>query len=129
MLVKRRKFLQAALEAGAALAVPSTRAQQIRETWIKTWHLALETLAGNVRRVPHFDQPVLCGGSVYQGTWLECGPHESLSYARLSEFVNPAPDTPAPIEVAKNTHRAFFTLQREDGQLPANVKLYAAAGL
>jgi hypothetical protein len=121
--VKRRHFLERALAAAAAAAVPGTWAQGIDEAWRKTWHAALDTLAGNVRPVAQFDHPVLFEGSVYQGTWLECGPHESLAYAQLSRFVKPATDSAAPITIAKNTHRAFFTLQREDGQLPASVKV------
>jgi hypothetical protein len=121
--MKRRNFLQTTLGAGAAAAVAGTWAREIHDAWLRTGQMALETLAGNVRRVPHFDRPVLFEGSVYSGTWLECGPHESLSYAQLSQFVKPIESTPAPIEVAKNTHSAFFTLQREDGQLPASVKL------
>ncbi len=60
---------------------------------------------------------MLFEGSVYRGTWQECGPHESLAYSELSDFVTPAEGKPSPLEVARNTHRAFFTLQREDGQL------------
>jgi hypothetical protein len=121
--VKRRDFLEGALAAGTAAAAPDTWAQSLDEAWTKTWYAALDTLAGNVRPVPQFDQAVLFEGSVYQGTWLECGPHESLSYAELSKFVKPAANSAAPIAVAKNTHRVFFTLQREDGQLPASVKV------
>jgi len=51
------------------------------------------------------------------------GPHESLAYAELAEFVKPVEGSPSPLEIAKNTHRAFFALQREDGQLPASLKL------
>jgi Bacterial alpha-L-rhamnosidase 6 hairpin glycosidase domain/TAT (twin-arginine translocation) pathway signal sequence len=121
--MKRRTFLKTALGAGAAAAVPRAWAQERHAAWEKTWYAALETLAGNVRRIPNIDHPVLIEGSVYSGTWQECGPHESLAYAQLSQFVQSVGDTAAPIEVAKNTHRAFFTLQREDGQLPASVKL------
>jgi len=121
--MERRDFLTSALAAGAAAAAPGTWAREMPEAWLKSWQAALQTLAGNVRRVAHFDQPVLFEGSVYAGTWQECGPHESVCYAQLSQFVKPAENTLAPIEVAKNTHRAFFTLQREDGQLPASVKL------
>jgi hypothetical protein len=121
--MRRRTFLTTALGAGAAAAVPGTRAQDANEAWIRTLHAALKTLADNIRQVPGFDRVVLFEGSVYGGTWQECGPHESLCYADLSEFVKPVEGQSSPLEVAKNTHRAFFTLQREDGQLPANVKL------
>ena len=73
--------------------------------------------------MPRFNQLVLFEGSAYRGTWMECGPHESLCYAQLATFVAPVEGRPSPLEVAKNTHRAFFTLQRDDGQLPASVKL------
>jgi hypothetical protein len=119
--MRRRRFLTTALQAGVATAVPSLRAQDALET--KTWQAALATLAGNVKLVPNFDRPVLFEGTVYRGTWQECGPHESLCYAQLSDFVLPVEGKPSPIDVAKNTHRVFFALQREDGQLPASVKM------
>ena len=122
--MKRRTFLKTALQAGVAAAVvPRLQAQETAAEQSKTWQAALATLAGNVKQVPHFEQPVLFEGSAYRGTWQECGPHESLCYAQLSEFVSPVEDRPAPIEIARNTHRAFFALQRDDGQLPASVKL------
>jgi Bacterial alpha-L-rhamnosidase 6 hairpin glycosidase domain len=123
MRMKRRAFLKTAMAASAAAVVPGTWAQQPDAAWMKTWDAALTTLAGNVKLVPQFDQPVLFEGSVYRGTWQECGPHESLAYSELSDFVTPAEGKPSPLEVAKNTHRAFFTRQRADGQLPASVKL------
>jgi hypothetical protein len=123
MRMKRRAFLKTAMAAGAAAVVPATWAQKPDETWAKAWDAALATLAGNVKLVPRFDQPVLFEGSVYRGTWQECGPHESLMYAELAEYVKPIEGKPSPLQVAKNTHRAFFTLQRKDGQLPASVKL------
>jgi hypothetical protein len=119
----RRTFLKSALGASIATAVPGTWARPDEAAWDNTWLTALKTLAGNVRHVPHFDQLVLFEGSAYRGTWQECGPHESLCYAQLAQFVKPVEGQPSPIEVAISTHRAFFTLQREDGQLPASVKL------
>lgn len=98
-------------------------ARKLDETSTRIWNHALDALTANVRRVPRYDQPVLFEGSIYGGTWQECGPHESLAYAELAEFVKPIERQPSPLEVAKNTHRVFFTLQREDGQLPASVKL------
>ena len=50
-------------------------------------------------------------------------PHESLMYAELADYVKPIEGKPSPLEVAKNTHRVFFRNQRNDGQLPASVKL------
>jgi hypothetical protein len=123
MRMKRRAFLKTAMAAGAAAVIPGAWAEKPNSDWTKTWDAALTTLAGNVSLVPSFDHPVLCEGSAYRGTWQECGPHESLAYAEMAEFVIPVEGRPSPLEVAKNTHRAFFTLQRKDGQLPAAVKL------
>jgi hypothetical protein len=120
--MKRRTFLKTAMRAGAAAVMPAGRAEKPGAGWTKTWDAALATLSGNVKSVPHFDRPVLFEGSTYRGTWQECGPHESLAYAELAEFVSPAIGQPSPLDVAKNTHQAFFALQREDGQIPANVK-------
>lgn len=91
--------------------------------WRKTWDAALGVLAGNVRSVPAYNRPVLFEGSTYQGIWQECGPHESLVYARLRQFVPETAGHPTPLETARNSHMAFFALQKEDGQLPASVKL------
>jgi len=123
MRISRRVFLNKTMAVSAGALMPGAWARKPDTAWKQTWDAALTTLAGNVRLVPHFDQPVLFEGSVYRGTWQECGPHESLAYAELAEFVKPAEGQPSPLEVAKNTHRAFFALQREDGQLPASVKL------
>jgi hypothetical protein len=123
MRMKRREFLKTAMVAGASAVMSGAWTREPDAAWTKTWDAALTTLAGNVKHVPDFDQPVLFEGSVYRGTWQECGPHESLAYTELSEFVKSADGEPSPLEVAKNTHRAFFTLQRVDGQLPASVKL------
>jgi hypothetical protein len=94
-----------------------------REAWQRTWDAAVAVVAGNVRTCPTFDRPVLFEGSSYQGIWLECGPHESLVYASLSTLIPSAEGKPTPAEVARNSHMAFFKLQREDGQLPANLKV------
>jgi hypothetical protein len=120
--MKRRTFLKSGLATGAVAALPGLWSQAPDATaWRKTWGAALTVLAGNVQVMPKFDKPVLQEGSVYRGTWMECGPHESLAYAQLAEFVTPSETAPSPIQVAINTHRAFFANQREDGQLPANV--------
>lgn len=124
MRMKRRAFLKIATATGAAALVPGgVWAREPEVSLKKTWNAALATLAGNVKHVPGFDQPVLFEGSVYPGTWQECGPHESLAYAQLAGFVKAIEGKPSPLDVARNTHRAFFTLQRGDGQLPANVKV------
>jgi len=123
MRMKRRDFVKAAVAIGAAGMMHETWAETPDEAWTRTWDSALATLAGNVKHVPRYDPLVLHEGSAYAGTWMECGPHESLAYAELSEFVTPVEGKPSPLEVAKNTHRAFFALQREDGQFPASVKL------
>jgi hypothetical protein len=121
--VERRAFLKTAIAAGAATVLPGAWANPDDSAWNKTWDAALTTLAGNIKVMPHFDSPVLQEGSVYRGTWQECGPHESLAYAQLAGYVPQIEGKPSPLEVAKNTHRAFFSLQRDDGQLPASVKL------
>ena len=72
------------------------------------------------------DQPVLLEGAVYPGIWQECGPLEGLVYASLSQFVAPVEGHPTPQQVARANHMAFFALQREDGQLPASVKMTEA---
>ena len=94
--------------------------------WARTWDAALAALAGNVKHVPKYDQPVLFEGAVYPGVWLECGPMEGLVYATLAKFVPPQTGQPTPLETARANHMAFFALQREDGQLPASVKLTEA---
>ncbi len=78
--------------------------------WQNAYDRALQVLAANVQVLPRFPGPVLIEGAEYAGIWQECGPHESLVYSLFR------PD------VARNTHMTFFTLQREDGQLPANNK-------
>ncbi|MEJ0005167.1 MAG: hypothetical protein WDM77_01930 [Steroidobacteraceae bacterium] len=79
--------------------------------WQSAYDGALSVLAGNVRILPRYPNPVLIEGAAYQGIWLECGPHESLLYRKFR------PD------VALDSHRCFFRLQREDGQFPCNNKL------
>jgi hypothetical protein len=89
--------------------------------WQRTWDAALAVLAGNIKRVPRYDKPLLLEGAVYAGVWQECGPQEGLVYAGLRDFVSSA--AVSPLEVARANHTAFFALQREDGQMPASVKL------
>lgn len=91
--------------------------------WQRTWDAALSTLAGNVRTLPHYAQPVLIEGAVYPGIWQECGPHEGLVYGTLAPFIAQQTGTPSPLQIARNNHMAFFALQRPDGQLPAAIKM------
>jgi hypothetical protein len=139
MAMDRRAFVRQAAKSAIALplsamALPLAAQKPAAQTtaaptllpdarWRATWAAALGVLAGNVRKAPRFDAPILFEGSTYQGAWQECGPHESLVYASLAHYVAPREDGLTPNEIARNTHRAFFQLQREDGQLPAAVKM------
>ncbi|HEV2486568.1 MAG TPA: alpha-L-rhamnosidase [Terracidiphilus sp.] len=127
MRMKRREFIRTAMMTGAAAMVPGAWAEEPGAPWTKTWDAAFATLAANIKPIANFDQLVLFEGSTqYRGTWQECGPHESLAYAQLAEYAKPAEGKPSPLEVAKNTHRAFFSQQREDGQIPANLRARGA---
>jgi len=90
--------------------------------WKQTWDSAIKILSGNVRKTPSYPNPVLFEGSTYQGIWQECGPQESLVYAGLRAYLPTEPNAPSALDICRNTHSAFFTLQRPDGQLPASVK-------
>jgi len=74
---------------------------------------ALDTLARNTTTVSGYSQPVLIEGSSYSGTWLEGAPQEGLVYS------------PVRADVARNNHLAFFSQQREDGQLPCWIRTTA----
>ena len=104
-MISRRHFV-----ATTALAAFAPKPDPVAEA-------ALRTLAGNVKVTPHFADPVLFEGSTYQGIWQECGPLESLVYARLG--------IAGAQQIALNSHRTFFAAQKPDGQLPASVKLSA----
>ena len=131
---RRRSFLRLGAMAGAGMWVGRGGSAQIAGTrfpdsdpkWAKTWEAALAVLAGNVKRVPRYDQPVLLEGAVYPGIWQECGPLEGLVYSTLSAFVAPMEGQPTPQQIARANHMAFFALQHEDGQLPASVKMTEA---
>lgn len=113
----------------AASAAPiSAWAGAGADPWSRTWDAALKTLAGNIALAPQFDEPVLFEGSVYRGVWLECGPHEALGYAGLSEYVRPLPGAPGPLQIARNAHRIFFVNQRPDGQFPAYLNVRHGVG-
>jgi hypothetical protein len=136
----RRRFIARSIAAGASLALKhaglrgqaSARAAEPPRfpsgdpRWLRTWDAALAVLAANVKVVPRYDRPVLLEGSVYPGIWQECAPQEGLVYSGFDRFVPPAEGVTAPLAVARNNHMAFFALQREDGQLPASVKVTEA---
>ncbi|HEV2700185.1 MAG TPA: hypothetical protein VGV09_01040 [Steroidobacteraceae bacterium] len=81
--------------------------------WQSAYDKALAVLAANVQILPRYPRPVLTEGAAYQGIWLECGPHESLVYRKFRP------------EVARDSHRCFFALQRPDGQIPYSNKVVA----
>jgi hypothetical protein len=117
--MERRTFLGALGSAAAMLSTRSlsatTSGQPAFRTadtrWQAAYDKALQVLAGNVRMMPYISRPVLIEGSVYQGIWMECGPHEALVYRKFAP------------QVARDSHLTFFELQRTDGQLPANNKV------
>jgi Mannosylglycerate hydrolase MGH1-like glycoside hydrolase domain len=75
---------------------------------------ALATLAGNAVQFPAYSEPVLVEGSVYHGVWLECAPQEGEVYNAVGpEAAN---------RIARANQLIFFSLQKEDGQLPCSVK-------
>ncbi|HEU5342035.1 MGH1-like glycoside hydrolase domain-containing protein [Edaphobacter sp.] len=109
-----------------APAVPSFPGNDPR--WQRTWDAAVTTLTGNIRTLPHYSKPVLIEGAVYPGIWQECGPHEGLVYGTLAQYIPQQPGQPAPLEIARNNHMAFFALQRPEGsdsagQIPAAIKM------
>jgi len=129
--VSRRKFLASAAAAAATVASGTTCALASSKAvpkvvgedsaWRKAWDAAVTTLADNTVPLPGYKKPCLIEGSTYKGIWQECGPHEGLVYAQLQRWL-PEPAI-NPLEVARNNHMAFFALQREDGQLPASIKM------
>jgi len=125
----RRRFLQTgtlaagalALRASSAWSAPASPAARPPVPLIDfstndtrllgTYQAALGCLRANLQTLPQFQSPVLGEGSVYHGVWLECAPHEGVVYSVIR------PD------IARNNHLAFFALQKEDGQLPCNLKI------
>lgn len=70
------------------------------------WQAAVAGLRRNVVRVFGYEAPVLIEGGGYPGIWLECGPMEGAIYGLFDPVV------------ARDNHRIFFRLQREDGYFP-----------
>ena len=145
----RRSFLKnAALTAGAAATSRFDGAQQsfapaaatvanstprphfpsADPAWATTWDAALAVLAGNVRSMPRYEHPVLVEGSTYAGIWLECAPQEGQVYGTLEKYVATLAGQPTPLATARANHMAFFAQQKEDGQLPASIKLADKVG-
>jgi len=121
----RRRFLGTSALTAAAIASRPLHALAVEpevphfptadSAWRTTWDAALTVLAGNLKTVPYYPDPLLFEGSTYQGIWQECGPHEALVYATLNRFVTPGRITP--LQAARNNHMAFFDLQKPDGQI------------
>jgi len=146
-MILRRDFLRhASLTAGAAalssavplLGLPPSNPSPHRPptprfpigdpAWHVTWEAALAVLAGNVRKMPRYSHPVLVEGSTYAGIWQECAPQEGLVYGLLQQYVDTPPGSPTPLQIARANHMAFFAQQKEDGQLPASIKLADPVG-
>ena len=146
-MILRRDFLRhASLTAGAAalssavplLGLPPSNPSPHRPptprfpigdpAWHVTWDAALAVLAGNVRKMPRYNHPVLVEGSTYAGIWQECAPQEGLVYGLLQQYVDTPPGSPTPLQIARANHMAFFAQQKEDGQLPASIKLADPVG-
>jgi hypothetical protein len=126
----RRRFLETgtlaagalALRAGWAWSAPASQGAAPPAPLIDfsttdtrllgTYQAALACLRANLQTMPQFRSPVLSEGSAFPGVWLECAPHEGAVYSVIR------PD------IARNNHLAFFALQKEDGQLPCNVKIH-----
>jgi len=136
--MKRREFLTTTLQAATcALALPALRTYagtapssaahprfpDNNPRWKSTWDAALAVLAGNIKTVPGYSKPVLLEGSVYPGVWQECGPQEGLVYSQFNAFAAQGEGIVSPLAAARNNHMVFFANQREDGQLPASVKM------
>jgi hypothetical protein len=71
---------------------------------------------------------VLVEGSTYAGIWQECAPQEGLVYGLLQQYIETPPGSPTPLQIARANHMAFFAQQKDDGQLPASIKLADPVG-
>jgi len=80
----------------------------------RVYESALSVLRANIVRLSPYPDPALVEGSVYHGVWQECAPQEGAVYSALGGAIAR--------EVARNNHLIFFELQKEDGQLPCNIK-------
>ena len=128
MSQSRRAFLETSALAAAAAILPRTSWAASTAELQATYRTAVITLQGNVQQPPEraadkdpgYGKPVLIEGSTYKGVWMECAPQEGLVWAKLG---SPHDGTPSPLDVARNNHDAFFTLQRPDGQIPSAVKI------
>jgi hypothetical protein len=119
---------RAAAAAAAVNTAPRPQFPTADSAWTKTWDAAIAVLAGNVHTMPRYEHPVLVEGAVYPGIWMECAPQEGLVYGTLARYVQVHVGVAGPLQIAKNNHMAFFAQQKEDGQLPASIKLADAAG-
>jgi hypothetical protein len=136
----RRDFLKQSAFAAAAAAMPGLTAAASAPdakyphfptadpAWKLTWDAALNILAGNVRSMPRYDHPVLVEGSTYAGIWQECAPQEGQVYGTLQKYITTPDGQPTPLATARANHMAFFAQQKEDGQLPASIKLADKVG-
>lgn len=119
----RRTFVQATAAASLGLAFSSVAKAQSAASangdWLRTARSAAAKLAANVKVAPGYAAPVLFEGPLFQGIWLECGPHEALAYAQLADLLPTDAGKPTPLQVALDSHRIFFANQRPDGQFPA----------
>ena len=115
--MNRRGFLRTTVAAGAygllsrtleSAETPASRIvfETLDASWAQTYAAALDVLRKNTTNVSGYSEPVLIEGANYSGIWMECAPHEGLTYAEIR------PD------IARNNHLAFFALQKEDGQIP-----------
>jgi hypothetical protein len=118
----------AAVTAAPANAGPRPHFPTADPAWAATWDAALAGCAGNVNSMPRYDHPVLVEGSTYKGIWLECAPLEGQVYGTLQKYVVTPSGTPTPLQTARANHMAFFAQQKEDGQLPASIKLADKVG-
>ncbi len=105
---------------GSIAKSPETNSESTISFWTSDpihqarYQAALDLLAANTLRLSSDGAPVLIEGSSYRGIWLECAPHEGLVYADIRH------------SIARNNHSAFFEAQRDDGQIPCNLRMTGA---